>query len=131
MRHRGAGAWTYDSTDQRSNKTCTVLIEITDACNLACRVCYADSKGDRVLSLEGFREHVSRLLDEKGALDSVQLIGGEPTIHPQFWDMLAWLHAEPRVSKVYIATNGIALEKPGVAEKLLPVSRQDAGAAAV
>jgi len=79
-----AGEWTYDSTDQRSNKTCTVLIEITDACNLACRVCYADSKGDRVLSLDGFREHVSRLLDEKGALDSVQLIGGEPTIHPQF-----------------------------------------------
>lgn len=113
-------AWTYDSTDQRSNKTCTVLIEITDACNLACRVCYADSKGDRVLSLEGFREHVTLLLDEKGTLDSVQLIGGEPTIHPQFWEMLAWLHGEPRVSKVYIATNGIALEKPGVAEKLHP-----------
>ena len=50
----------------------------------------------------------------------MQLIGGEPTIHPQFWDMLAWLHAEPRVSKIYIATNGIALEKPGVAEKLGP-----------
>jgi hypothetical protein len=50
----------------------------------------------------------------------VQLIGGEPTIHPQFWEMLAWLHAEPRVAKIYVATNGIALEKPGVAEKLVP-----------
>ena len=112
--------WIYDSTDQRSNKTCTVLIEITDACNLACHVCYADSKGDRILSLDGFRRHVSALLDQKGALDSVQLIGGEPTIHPDFWEMLAWLHAEPRVAKVYVATNGIALEKPGVAEKLVP-----------
>jgi len=112
--------WTYDSTDQRSNKTCTVLIEITDACNLACHVCYADSKGDRILSLDGFRRHVSALLDQKGALDSVQLIGGEPTIHPDFWEMLAWLHAEPRVAKVYVATNGIALEKPGVAEQLVP-----------
>jgi uncharacterized radical SAM superfamily Fe-S cluster-containing enzyme len=112
--------WTRDSTDQRSNKTCTVLVEITDACNLACRVCYADSKGDRVLSLDGFRRHVSELLDQKGTLDSVQLIGGEPTIHPQFWDMLALLHAEPRVSKIYVATNGIALEKPGAAEKLVP-----------
>ena len=27
----------------------------------------------------------------------MQLIGGEPTIHPQFWEMLAWLHAEPRI----------------------------------
>jgi len=112
--------WTHDATDQRSNKTCTVLIEITDACNLACHVCYADSKGDRILSLEGFRQHVSALLDEKGTLDSVQLIGGEPTIHPDFWEMLAWLHAEPRVSKIYVATNGIALEKPGAAEKLVP-----------
>jgi len=115
-----SGPWTHDSTDQRSNKTCTVLIEITDACNLACHVCYADSKGDRILSLEGFRAHVSALLDQKGALDSVQLIGGEPTIHPQFWEMLAWLHAEPRVNKIYVATNGIALEKPGAAEKLVP-----------
>jgi uncharacterized radical SAM superfamily Fe-S cluster-containing enzyme len=114
------GAWPHDSTDQRSNKTCTVLVEITDACNLACRVCYADSKGDRVLSLDAFRVHVARLLDQKGSLDSVQLIGGEPTIHPQFWEMLAWLHAEPRVPKIYVATNGIALEKAGVAEKLAP-----------
>jgi 7,8-dihydro-6-hydroxymethylpterin dimethyltransferase len=115
-----SGAWPHDSTDQRSNKTCTVLVEVTDACNLACRVCYADSKGDRVLSLEAFRVHVGKLLDEKGALDSVQLIGGEPTIHPQFWDMLAWLHAEPRVAKIYVATNGIALEKAGMAERLVP-----------
>ena len=115
-----SGPWVHDSTDQRSNKTCTVLVEITDACNLACRVCYADSKGDRILSLEGFRRHVGALLDQKGTLDSVQLIGGEPTIHPQFWDMLAWLHAEPRIAKIYVATNGIALEKPGVAEKLVP-----------
>jgi uncharacterized radical SAM superfamily Fe-S cluster-containing enzyme len=110
----------HDSSDQRSNKTCTVLLEVTDACNLACRVCYADSKGDRVLSLEAFRNHIGELLAQKGSLDSVQLIGGEPTIHPQFWDMLAHLHAEPRISKVYIATNGIELAKPGAAERLLP-----------
>src|SRR4051794_22554113 len=57
-----SGEWNYDSSDQRSNKTCTVLVEVTDACNLACRVCYADSKGDRVLSLDAFRKHVSDLL---------------------------------------------------------------------
>jgi uncharacterized radical SAM superfamily Fe-S cluster-containing enzyme len=114
------GDWTHDSSDQRSNKTCTVLVEVTDACNLACRVCYADSKGDRVLSMEAFRRHIGDLLAQKGSLDSVQLIGGEPTIHPQFWEMLAYLHAEPRISKVYIATNGIELAKPGAAERLLP-----------
>jgi uncharacterized radical SAM superfamily Fe-S cluster-containing enzyme len=109
-----------DFIDQSTNKTCTVLVEVTDACNLACRVCYADSKGDRILSLDAFRAHVLQLLADKGALDSVQLIGGEPTIHPQFWDMLAWLHAESRIAKIYVATNGISLEKPGMAEKLRP-----------
>jgi 7,8-dihydro-6-hydroxymethylpterin dimethyltransferase len=116
----GSGPTHPDFTDQYSNKTCTVLIEITDACNLACRVCYADSKGDRLLSLNAFRTHLGQLLSQKGELDSVQLIGGEPTIHPQFWEMLAWLHAQPRIAKVYVATNGIELEKRGVAERLLP-----------
>ena len=114
------GDWTHDSSDQRGNKTCTVLVEVTDACNLACRVCYADSRGDRVLSVEAFRKHIDDLLEQKGSLDSVQLIGGEPTIHPQFWQMLQHLHAEPRIAKIYIATNGIELEKAGAAEKLLP-----------
>lgn len=114
------GDWAHDSSDQRANKTCTVLVEVTDACNLACRVCYADSKGDRVLSMAAFRRHIGDLLAQKGLLDSVQLIGGEPTIHPQFWEMLAYLHAEPRISKVYIATNGIELAKSGAAERLLP-----------
>ena len=114
-----ADAWPHDSSDQRSNKTCTVLVEITDACNLACRVCYADSRGDRILSLDEFHRHIGDLLALKGRLDSVQLIGGEPTIHPHFWDMLAYLHAQPGIGKIYIATNGIALERPAAAERLL------------
>jgi uncharacterized radical SAM superfamily Fe-S cluster-containing enzyme len=116
----GSDVWPHDSSDQRANKTCTVLIEITDACNLACRVCYADSKGDRILSMDSFRSRIDALLTLKGSLDSVQLIGGEPTLHPQFWEMVAFLHADLRVKKIYIATNGIELEKPGMADRLLP-----------
>jgi uncharacterized radical SAM superfamily Fe-S cluster-containing enzyme len=109
-----------DFSDQQSNKSCTVLVEITDACNLACRVCYADSKGDRLLPLDTFRAYLDRLLSIKGSLDSVQLIGGEATIHPQFWDMLAHLHADARIRKIYIATNGIELEKGDTAARLVP-----------
>jgi uncharacterized radical SAM superfamily Fe-S cluster-containing enzyme len=116
----GSDVWPHDSSDQRANKTCTVLIEITDACNLACRVCYADSKGDRILSMDAFRRHIGALLTLKGSLDSVQLIGGEPTLHPQFWEMLAFLHADVRVKKIYIATNGIELDKAGMADRLVP-----------
>jgi 7,8-dihydro-6-hydroxymethylpterin dimethyltransferase len=115
-----SGSGERDFSDQQSNKSCTVLIEVTDACNLACRVCYADSRGDRLLPMEKFRAYLDQLLTIKGSLDSVQLIGGESTIHPQFWDMLAYLHADARVRKVYIATNGIELEKGDQAARLVP-----------
>jgi len=116
----GAGEPPSDFTDQRSNKTCTVLIEITDACNLACRVCYADSKGDRVLPFAKFQQHLLDLIALKGTLDSVQITGGEAALHPQFWDILAFVHAQPKVAKIYLPTNGIEFVKPGVAERLLP-----------
>jgi uncharacterized radical SAM superfamily Fe-S cluster-containing enzyme len=107
-----------DLTDQRGNKSCTVLVEITDACNLACRVCYADAKGDRLLTMAAFRRSVTRLLEMKGALDSVQVTGGEAAMHPQFWEMLEFLYAEPRIAKIYLPTNGVAFDKPGVPERL-------------
>jgi uncharacterized radical SAM superfamily Fe-S cluster-containing enzyme len=115
-----ADPWLDEFTDQRANKTCTVLVEITNACNLACRVCYADSKGDRVLPLEKFKEHLEQLIVQKGFLDSVQITGGEACLHPQFWDMLRWLHGQSGVGKIYLPTNGIEFSKPGIASQLRP-----------
>jgi uncharacterized radical SAM superfamily Fe-S cluster-containing enzyme len=111
--------WLHDFSNQGSNKSCTVLVEVTDACNLACRVCYADSKGDRVLPLELFQRYLRELIAQKGTLDSVQVTGGEASLHPQFWDMLQFLHDEAGVSKIYLPTNGIEFTKPGVARRLL------------
>jgi uncharacterized radical SAM superfamily Fe-S cluster-containing enzyme len=114
----GLGEGLADLTDQRANKSCTVLVEITNACNLACRVCYADAKGDRILSIDEFRRSVTSLVALKGGLDSVQLTGGEAAMHPQFWEILDFLHAEPRIAKIYLPTNGIAIDRPGMAERL-------------
>ncbi len=118
---RPSSSWTHDFTDQRANKSCTVLVEVTDACNLACRVCYSDSKGDRILPLPAFQTYVGALVAEKGPLDSVQVTGGEASLHPDFWKMLAWLHANPGIGKIYLPTNGIELAKPDVAERLVPL----------
>lgn len=113
--------WPHDFADQRANKSCTVLVEVTDACNLACRVCYSDSKGDRVLPLESFQQHLRALLATKGRLDSVQVTGGEASLHPRFRELVAWLHARPEVGKVYLPTNGIEFAKPGAADWLVPL----------
>jgi uncharacterized radical SAM superfamily Fe-S cluster-containing enzyme len=105
-------------SDQMQNKTCTVLVEITDACNLACRVCYSDSSGDRLLTFDEFKNHVGKLLRDKGGLDSVQVTGGEASLHPQFWEILDWLCGQEGVGKVYLPTNGLIFDKPDVCKKL-------------
>lgn len=104
--------------DQLANKSCTVLLEVTNACNLACRVCYADAKGDRILTLTEIRAFLGDLIAEKGFLDSVQVTGGEATIHPDFWEIVAWLHAQDGIGKIYLPTNGVEFSKPEIAERL-------------
>jgi uncharacterized radical SAM superfamily Fe-S cluster-containing enzyme len=116
-----APAANQDFSDQKGNKTCTVLVEITDACNLACRVCYSDSKGDRILPVEDFKRHVLTLARQKGRLDSVQITGGEASLHPQFHDIIVWLCAQEAVGKVYLPTNGLLFDKPGFVERLAPL----------
>lgn len=107
------GAGGCDGTDQLANKTCTILVEVTDACNLACRVCYSDAKGDRILPLASFRAHLETLIAKKGGLDSVQLTGGEAMLHPDFWQMLDFVAEHPKIKKVYLPTNGLLLAGKG------------------
>ena len=70
--------------------SCLSVIEITDHCNLCCPVCYADSGPHR----PGFRDlpTIERMLDaviaNEGEPDVVQLSGGEPTLHPDFFAIL-------------------------------------------
>lgn len=58
---------------------------------------------------------------DKGRLDSVQITGGEASLHPEFWDLLEWLCAQEAVGKVYLPTNGLMFDKPGFAERLAPL----------
>jgi 7,8-dihydro-6-hydroxymethylpterin dimethyltransferase len=107
-------------TDQMANKTCTVLVEITNACNLSCKVCYSDARGDRVMPAELFEQYIQRLVAEKGTLDSVQLTGGEAVLHPRFWEIAAFLHRQEGVRKIYLPTNGLLFARRENAEKLVP-----------
>ena len=107
-----------DFTSQAANATCTLLVEVTNACNLACRVCYADSKGDRVFPIDDVMKHLARIIEVRGGLDSVQITGGEASLHPDFWRLVAFLHEQPRVKKIYLPTNGLLFAKREHAEKL-------------
>lgn len=90
--------------------SCLGLIEITEQCNLACAICYADSapaKGQH-RSLATIERMMDRLVENEGEPDIVQLSGGEPTIHPQFLEILALAKTKP-IKHLMINTNGVRL----------------------
>ncbi len=100
--------------------SCLAIVEINDACNLTCPVCFAGSAvgrgGHRPLA------EIEAMLDavvaSEGEPDLVQLSGGEPTIHPQFFEVLAAAKARP-IRHLMINTNGLAIARePGFAERL-------------
>ncbi|MEA2711669.1 MAG: 7,8-dihydro-6-hydroxymethylpterin dimethyltransferase [Phycisphaerales bacterium] len=61
----------------------------------------------------------TRLVEQKGGLDSVQLTGGEAMLHPEFWEMLAFVNGMDGVKRIYIPTNGILLARRACAERLV------------
>src|SRR5262249_35298618 len=94
--------------------TCLCLIEIVHSCNLACPTCYANSPvgtGNEVdaVPLSDLQRRIRGVIERKGKIEILQLSGGEPTLHPQFFDLLRWLHANPGIDYVLLNTNGVRI----------------------
>jgi uncharacterized radical SAM superfamily Fe-S cluster-containing enzyme len=92
--------------------SCLSLVEITDHCNLRCPICYADSGPHR----PGYRDlaTIERMLDavvaNEGEPDVVQISGGEPTLHPDFFAILDAAKQRP-IRHPMINTNGLRIAK--------------------
>jgi uncharacterized radical SAM superfamily Fe-S cluster-containing enzyme len=100
--------------------SCLTLVEITDHCNLRCPICYADSGPHR----PGFRNlaTVERMLDavvaNEGEPDVVQISGGEPTLHPEFFAILDAAKRRP-IRHLMVNTNGLRIaQEPDFAARL-------------
>jgi MoaA/NifB/PqqE/SkfB family radical SAM enzyme len=59
--------------------------------------------------LADLQQRIQGVIDRKGRIEILQLSGGEPTIHPEFFELLAWLHANPGIDYVLLNTNGVRL----------------------
>jgi uncharacterized radical SAM superfamily Fe-S cluster-containing enzyme len=94
--------------------TCLCLIEIVNSCNLSCPTCYADSPvgiGQKVdaVPLDDLKRRIQGVVDRKGGIEILQLSGGEPTLHPQFFELLRWLQDHPKIDYVLLNTNGVRI----------------------
>jgi 7,8-dihydro-6-hydroxymethylpterin dimethyltransferase len=103
---------------------CLTLVEVSDRCNLACPICYADSgpevretgKTDdgpapaprRHRSLAEIDQMLDNIVANEGEPDIVQISGGEPTIHPEFFQILDLAKSKP-IKHLFVNTNGIRI----------------------
>jgi uncharacterized radical SAM superfamily Fe-S cluster-containing enzyme len=100
--------------------SCLTLIEVTDRCNLTCPTCYASSSPThgRHRTLEEIEFMLDAIVASEGQPDVVQLSGGEPTIHPEFFKILDVAKSKP-IKHLMVNTNGIRIATdPGFAERL-------------
>jgi uncharacterized radical SAM superfamily Fe-S cluster-containing enzyme len=100
--------------------SCLALIEVNKACNLACPVCFASAEDQHGSHrpLAEIEAMLDALVASEGEPDLVQLSGGEPTIHPEFFAILDAVKRRP-IRHVMINTNGLRIaQDPSFVERL-------------
>ncbi|MEG2102048.1 radical SAM protein [Flavobacterium sp. FlaQc-28] len=92
--------------------SCLTIVEVTDRCNLACPTCYANSAPNygRHRTLEEIEKMFDTVVANEGEPDVVQISGGEPTVHPEFFKILDIAKSKP-IKHLMLNTNGIRIAK--------------------
>jgi uncharacterized radical SAM superfamily Fe-S cluster-containing enzyme len=100
--------------------SCLSLIEICDACNLDCPICYAQSGTHRTTyrSLAHVESMLDAVVSNEIEPDIVQISGGEPTLHPDFFAILDAAKRRP-IKHLMVNTNGLRIaQDDAFAERL-------------
>jgi uncharacterized radical SAM superfamily Fe-S cluster-containing enzyme len=90
--------------------SCLAIIEVNEACNLTCPVCFAGSSqaATKHLDLDTIGRMMDALVKSEGEPDLLQLSGGEPTIHPDILTIVDMARARP-IRHLMINTNGLRI----------------------
>lgn len=90
--------------------SCLTLLEICDACNLRCPICYAASGPDRphYRTLDEIGFMLDAVVRNEGQPDVAQISGGEPTLHPDFFAILEMTKTRP-IRHLMVNTNGMRI----------------------
>ena len=97
---------------QHQSGSCLAQIDLTNRCNMRCPVCFANAGVTGYVHEPGYDQVLAQLraLREMSPTPAtaVQFTGGEPTIHPDFFRVLAATR-ELGFSHIQMATNGIRM----------------------
>jgi len=106
--------------------SCLTLVEICDYCNLRCPVCYAASGPERqqFRTLPQIEAMLDAVVRNEGHPDVVQLSGGEPTMHPDFFTIVEMAKTRP-IKHLMVNTNGVRIAQEEDFVKRLADLRED------
>lgn len=92
--------------------SCLTIVEVTDRCNLSCPTCYAGSSPTygRHRTLDEVKAMLDAVVKNEKEPDVVQISGGEPTLHPEFFEILDYAKTLP-IRHLMVNTNGIKIAK--------------------
>jgi len=106
--------------EDHEQHSCSSVIEVTDRCNLTCPTCYASSGPNcgKHRSVEDIERMFDIMIESEKDPDVIQISGGEPTIHPHFFEILDIAKKKP-FKHILLNTNGIKIAtEDGFAQKL-------------
>lgn len=86
----------------------TAAIEISNICNGSCPSCLANNRGTFQLSVKDVEDAVVAVLKNQDHVDAVTLSGGEPTIHPQLFEIIRAVRRK-EVTRIVVNSNGIRI----------------------
>ena len=104
--------WDCGLCPDHEQHSCLALIEVNEACNLSCPVCFADSSPARSgqRSLAEVERMLDALVESEREPDLVQISGGEPTIHPEILPILRLARSKP-IRHLMLNTNGVRIAR--------------------
>lgn len=92
------------------------ILRVNHACNQRCSFCFIPADGWQA-GLAGVERELERLAPELAGGGVLTLSGGEPLAHPRVLDILAAARRRG-ITRFGVQTNGVALAKAGLLEKL-------------
>ena len=96
---------------EHQQHACVTVFEITEACNLECPACFAGEAHVRHASLADIEAMADALVRaEGGQADVAMLSGGEPTLHPAFFEVADVVRARP-IRYLIVNSNGIRMAR--------------------
>jgi MoaA/NifB/PqqE/SkfB family radical SAM enzyme len=93
--------------DRYAENKKTIFFALTKKCNLSCKYCYVEKSDiqDKELTTQEIFDYLRKIKDYSSA-DSLVLLGGEPTLRPDLFQIIEYSQNSLKFKNISLDTNG-------------------------